>query len=413
MKCRLHNITIITLLVLGFMGCKETHRPDTGLDKISLDSTETNMAVESQEWNALFIRNAGWFGGDGIFGIPLDGKEFVPCSDSTQTLFTFGDTMIGNHNGEHLMKGDFKMINNSFGLLKGKLPDAKKTSFYYKTAQGEPESLFVPSTIHSKAGDYYWLGDGFVNVEGDGNLYVFAYPIQHKDTTGIGGFGFEQIGVNLLKIPLDDMRVDGIPDFEKHSQVETPFFNAEKQTSFGSAIFVNTQAAGAPDPDGYIYTYAVSNKKERKGLLVARVPSARFTAFDEWRFWNGSSWSKVMEEAKHIAWDVSNEMSVSPLPDGSIMLVYQYYTMSREVTVQIGQSLTGPFERRKTIYEVPGAYLPKNYFPYNAKAYPHLSAKDSVLVSYNVNSFDFFNDILTNPNLYRPRFIQVALSDLN
>jgi len=371
--------------------------------------TTSNIAAGSEAWDMLFVRNEGWFGGDGIFGIPLDGKEFLPASDDTVTLFTFGDTMVGTHDGKKLANADYRMINNSIGLLKGGQPNSHQISFHYNLDDhGGPKSLFIPKTEHSKEGDYYWLGDGFVNNEGDGNLYIFAYPIQPKDTTGIGGFGFEQIGVHILKIPLEG----DVPNFDKTEQIETPHFNIENQTSFGSAIYVNTKSAGAPDPDGYIYIYGVSNQNERKGLLVARVLSSDFLYFDKWRFWDGHQWLPHVKDAAFITWDVSNEMSVSPLPNGKILLVYQYFTMSDEVSTQIGTSLKGPFNERKTIYHVPKETWREHYFPYNAKAYPHLSTQDSILISYNVNSFDFFNDILNDPNLYRPRFINVAVRDV-
>lgn len=401
--CVTAMVPIVMVLLLS-TSCKQNKVQRRQAEE-PINGKNAPYAVESEPWGQLFIRNEGWFGGDGIFGIPMDGKEFVPASDSTVTLFTFGDTMVGKHDGTTLLTENFEMINNSIGLLKGKEPDPDQITFHYKTdAKGRAQALFVPNVPSSKPGDYYWLGDGFVNVEGDGKLYIFAYPVHEKDTTGIGGFGFEQIGVNLLAIPIDSK-----PPYSGHQQLETPFFDAASQTSFGSAIYVNTVSAGAPNPDGFVYTYAVSNREKTKGLLVARVPSMEYTQFDRWRFWNGNGWAENMGDAEFIAQDVSNEMSVSPLADGRILITYQYYTMSPEVAVQIGESLVGPFGGRQTIYTTPEAEKGKTYFTYNAKAYPHLSSLDSTLISYNVNTFDFFEDILKDPNLYRPRFIQAPI----
>lgn len=397
--------TIVLVLLLVSFSSSELIGQNNGSGKHT--ETQNKVAVSSAAWDNLFIKNRGWFGGDGIFGIPLDGREFHTATDSTVTLFTFGDTMIGNHNGKEIGTGDFTMINNSVAFLEGLHPNSDKISFLYNTNdKNKPASLFVPKTKNSKEGHYYWLGDGFVNIDGDGKLYLFAYPIQNVDTTGIGGFGFEQVGVHILSAPMNN----GIPDFDKTAQVELPFFNAEKQTSFGSAIYVNTKSAGAPYPDGYVYVYGVSNQDKRKGLIVARVASSNFLDFDKWRFWDGYTYVANIKKADYIAWDVSNEMSVSPLPNGKIALVYQYFTLSDEVALQTGASLQGPFGERKTIYRVPKEGWGENYFPYNAKAYPHLSSSDTLLISYNVNSFDFFNDILQAPNLYRPRFVKVALS---
>ncbi len=387
---------VLVLLTLFVSGCSTENQPDD------------EHALEDNSWNELFIRNNGWFGGDGIFGIPLDGKEFVPASDNTRTLFTFGDTMIGYHNGDSLGREDFTMVNNSVGFLNGSQPDASHISFHWKeSSDGKPKALFIPNTANSKAGDYYWLGDGFVNTETDSTLYIFAYLIQEKDTTGIGGFAFEQIGISLLSIPKGSK-----PPYEDHTQLETPFFDFESETSFGSAIYVNTKAAEAPNPDGFVYTYAVSKKDEVKGLIVARVRAESFVDFDKWQFWDGTEWSNQMDRASFIAEHVSNEMSVSPLPDGRIVLAYQYLTMSPEIVIQVGTSLVGPFGDRKTVYRTTDDPSTKDYFTYNAKAFPHLSPKGSLLVGYNVNSLDFWTDILSDPNLYRPRFFQIPLNQI-
>ena len=81
--------------------------------------------------------------------------------------------------------------------------------------------------------------------------------------------------------------------------------------------------------------------------------------------------------------------------------------MGPNVVVQIGKSLIGPFTKKQVVYHAEKRN--KSYTTYNAKAYPHLSPKDSLLISYNVNSLDFWNDILKDPNLYRPRFVLAAI----
>ena len=42
-----------------------------------------------------------------------------------------------------------------------------------------------------------------------------------------------------------------------------------------------------------------------------------------------------------------------------------------------------------------------------AKAHPALSQPGELLISYNINSFDFSKDIKKFPHLYRPRFIKL------
>ncbi len=362
-----------------------------------------NKVSKANSWDQLFIRNEGWFGGDGIFGIPLDGQEFIPATESTETLLTFSDTMIGSFSGDTLMRGDFTMIHNSIGILNGKLPTEEQIDFHWKKDGDKPESIFSPNTPNVGPTEYYWLGDGFVNIDHDSALYIFAYRIAH-DSGGI--FPFKQVGVSLIAIPNGSK-----PPYSNHTQLETPFFvQTDKnvaQTSYGSAIYVNTKSAGAPKPDGYIYVYAVRGVE--KQMLVTRVKPKDFTEFKKWRYWNGQSWSDDINSAIAITKNVSNEMSVSPLPDGRILLTYQYMTAQPEVVIQIGVSPVGPFLPMKKIWYTAEINEDLDFFTYNAKAYPHLSSPGSVLISYNINSFDFWNDILSQPSLYRPRFIQLKL----
>src|SRR5690606_2127096 len=104
---------------------------------------------------------------------------------------------------------------------------------------------------------------------------------------------------------------------------------------------------------------------------------------------------------------VSNEMSVSFMEDGRVIAVYQLDTNSPEVVIQTGNSPAGPFHLRKKVWSTPEIYDDVDFYTYNAKAHPHLSPRGKLLISYNVNSFDFANDIKFHPWHLRPRFITV------
>ena len=309
----------------------------------------------------------------------------MPATDSTETLFVFSDTLFGTFEDDTLTKDGYVMINNSLALLKGSQALEKNMDFIVrKDHEGKPVSMFIPNTPNVKEDQYYWLGDGFVNIDADSTLYIFAYRIAHTDDTV---FAFRQVGVSLISIPYGSK-----PPFADHQQMETPFFvQTERngaQTSFGSAIYVNTRAAGAPDPDGFIYVYAI--KGLYKELLVGKVLPSDFTRFERWRFWDGEGWTEDMLAAAPITNAVSNEMSVSPTPNGEILLTYQFMTAQPEVAIQIGTSLTGPFQPMRKIYHTKEVKEDKDFLTYNAKAHPHLSPRGTVLISYNVNSYDFF-----------------------
>jgi len=118
-------------------------------------------------------------------------------------------------------------------------------------------------------------------------------------------------------------------------------------------------------------------------------------------------WNADMQKVAYITDGVSDELSVTPLADGRYVLVFQSGGMSSTVGMRIGASPVGPFGPVIKLYECPEAKENKNYTMYNAKAHPSLSKPGELLISYNVNAFDFWNEIQKNPTLYRPRFIKL------
>jgi hypothetical protein len=357
------------------------------------------------KWDKLLTRNTGWFGGDGIFAIPLDGAEFKPATDKTKTLFVFSDSVVADTIGETIQRKDFAMVHNCVAFLDGSEPDSTKFHFFInKDAQGKPTSLFTPHTPHTKPGEYYWLGDGFVNVELDSTLYIFAYPV--IDTVIPGTFfEFDQKGVNLIAIPKGSK-----PPYLNQRQLETPFFfpfeNWNKAT-MGSGILANTTWAGAPKPDGYIYILGTGGVNQ--GLIMARVRPKEFEQFDKWEFANGPDWTTDYRKTKPVTHYVSNEMSLSPMPDGRFILAHQFSGMENDVAVQIAQNPAGPYFPTRKVWHCREWEADFDYFAYNAKGFPHLSKPGELLIAYNVNSVDFWKDILKEPRLCRPRFFTLKL----
>src|SRR5205085_5944502 len=95
------------------------------------------------------------------------------------------------------------------------------------------------------------------------------------------------------------------------------------------------------------------------------------------------------------------------LKDGRYAMVFQTDGIGTTVGLRLSNSPKGPFGPIIKIWECQEPKIGKNFIVYNAKVHSNLSKPNELLISYNVNSFDFWKDILTYPNLYRPRFIKV------
>jgi hypothetical protein len=102
-------------------------------------------------------------------------------------------------------------------------------------------------------------------------------------------------------------------------------------------------------------------------------------------------------------------LSVSPLPDGRYALVFQTDGLGNDVGLRLGLSPQGPFGPVIKLYHAPENDMNKSLVPYNAKVHTNLSNPGELLISYNVISLDFFNDIKRWGHHYHPRFIRVKL----
>ena len=386
----------LSILLVTFPGCKNAEK---GQNNYTDPLKPLSFTAEAApEWTALMERTTGWFGADGIFSIPLDGKEEQDVTDK-KTLFIFSDTYVGEVVNNVPEPGNV-MVNNSAAWMTGVEPDKEKIIFTYNTLEnGEPTSYFVPDNEASKDGEYFWLGDGFINQAKGNALYLFAYHV-HK--TGPNVFDFESTNVALLKIK--NPTPEGISDYEQMATGLGFIHPDHGRVYFGSGIFVNTKKACAPDPDGYIYIYGIMEAK--KSLIAARTLPKNIEKFDQWTFWNGSEWADNKEDVVPITDAVSNELSVTPTGDGRYLLTFTVLGLSEKVGIRVGESPVGPFGEIHEVYTCP-EYAEKGLFPYNAKAHYHLSRPGKLLVSYNTITLNFWEDIQKDATIYHPRFIWV------
>ncbi len=354
--------------------------------------------VAAPEWSDLFKRTHGWFGADGIFSVPLSGIDKNNNVDNDSTLLVFSDTLIGQVKDGKPLPG-YTMVNNSIAYLKGNDPASDNIRFYYKEGtNGKPASLFVPDTSTAARPQLFWLGDGFVNKDLEDQLYLFAYKVER---TGSGAFDFITPEVSIIAIPKGSQ-----PPFQEQRQIPTSLHVRNDQLgegNFGSGVLVNTRWAGAPMPDGYVYVYGCVGKDKK--LVVARVKPADFELFQRWRYWDGTNWNESKDALKPLTTAVSDELSMTPLPDGRFVLIFQVMGLSDKVGLGIGESPVGPFSRIEEIWTAPE--WKEGLWTYNAKAHFNLSKPGELLISYNTIKDDFFNAIKKDANIYRPRFIRL------
>ncbi|MGI8692955.1 MAG: DUF4185 domain-containing protein [Geodermatophilaceae bacterium] len=364
-------------------------------------AASSNIAVPAPEWTALLDRRMGWTGADGIYSIPLSGDERPGSAGATTTFFTFSDTFIGRVNASGQRVSGATLVNNTNALLVGAEPDPSDIDFYWRTSTGGAPLAQVVPRPHTDPRRWFWPNDGVVV---NGKLYL--YGLRMKEGGG-GAFPFAVDGMSLLRTD-----ADSVPPFSSYQQVDTPLYlpksGAKGETTYGQAVLPNTVTAGAPEADGYLYVYGVRNDRSSKKMVVARVLPQQIEDFSAYRFYSQGGWTPSIAAVTPLTDRISSEYSVSPLADGRYILVFQLDTLSNKVAVRYADTPVGPWSDYTVVYAAPEDDISPNTYTYNAKAHPHLSTPDRLLISYNVNTFDFFEHF-SNADIYRPRFIWLPL----
>jgi len=350
------------------------------------------------EWNELFERRRGWTGADGAFSIPLGGV-YTPGSFELQpTIFSFGDTFVGEIDEfERRLPGGF-MINNTFSAIGEFQDDPGPMRFFYPADhQGNPRSVFIPDTPNAEEGDWYWPGDGYVNQAMDSDLYIFHYRLRHP--------------MNLAGVSLVILRAGSSNPYKEHEQIETPLFrpgdDLREPIGLGNSLIVNTRWAGAPSPDGFVYVYG-HEEGLRKNLLVSRIRPEAMENPEAWRFWNGTEWTGDISESAPLFSAITGNIALELLSDGRVIALFMDF--SGHIRARIGEGFTGPFSPPYIVYRTPEVDFDPDIITYGAVAHSHLSRPGELLINYSVNSLDFFK-LWENCYWYLPKFIRVTISE--
>ncbi len=352
---------------------------------------------EAPEWNNILHRDTGWTGSDGIYSIPLNENE--RNDNDFKHLLLFSDTFVGKVDSND-KRISTTMVNNTLAVINSNQPSEDQIEFIIKDNNGQSATMFVPNTPESKADDWYWLMDGLKIDE-----WIYAYALRLK-RTGNDSFGFEYIGANLIRFKLDEEN-----NVVNVTQYDTPLYSYNETEGakylLGQALMPMSIASQNYIVDGYIYIYGPKDINNRKELICGRFLPGDILNFDKYQYWNGTSWGSDISECASLTDQISQEFSVSQLPNGKFILVIQ---MGSSVAYRIGESPVGPFGIFNIIYDCPEIEISDNIIVYNAKAHPSLSTGNKILVSYNVNTTDLAENF-NIADIYRPRFLYLTIDD--
>ncbi|MFG3340979.1 DUF4185 domain-containing protein [Glycomyces sp. NPDC048151] len=324
-------------------------------------STEIN--TELTERFGTYGDTAGrWTGADSAYSVDLpDGS----------TAWIYSDTFMGEVDANGGRPADSPFLHNSIIV-----DDDGVLTTYTGGTEAAPESL-VKVAGADETQRWYWFGDATVE---NGMLRVMLLEFIK---TGSGVFDFKFTGNAVATLDPADMSLVSVTDLP------------DSTINWGSAIYEDPAA-------GYTYVFGVEDNQAQKYAHLARVPTGSLTT-GAWEYFNAGTWGA--SGSSRILEGVSNEFSVHRF-QGKFTLVTGDATepLSAKVVMYRSADITGPYGGKTELYTTPETG--GNVFTYNAKAHPNLGDRDTLVISYNVNSFQG-SDLYADARLYRPRYVNV------
>jgi hypothetical protein len=338
-------------------------------------------AKPAPDWEAKFAGKKGWIGGDGVYSVALGPKR---------VLWLFGDTLLGEVKDGR--RGGAKIVNNTIAIQDGTGKDATIRFLSGKPKEDKPTAFFVPSDGKG------WFWPQAAVVSGD-RLFIFLAQIDKSGAKGV--FGFKHIGQWLAVIENPNDK----PEKWKLKQHKLPFadFTPGHELSWGAAALAEGEHV-------YVYGYAERGKGlGRRRLTVARAPAGKLADFESWRFRTSEGWSKKSADAVSLADGLATEFSVSKTPGGKgYVVVYTEIGLGDRIVARFADEPQGPWSDSVLLYRCPEMKKDKGVFSYAAKAHPWASGDGQLLVSYCVNTWDFWR-LFRDESVYRPKFVRVKL----
>lgn len=331
-------------------------------------SAQYSLTLAQERFDKFNQVDNGWCASDATISLPLpDGK----------TLWLFGDSFIGEKTGMFSINPlHSRMINNS-----AVLEDSSSLTAYYQGTLANPFS-FIPADGNA----FFWPEHAV--IEND-TLKVFAVRVTYYNNNN-SGFNFK-VGTTYIayyKYPgLTYITTKNIPSL------------TDTTMRFGACICRSGE-----------FTYIFGVKDTTSGgmtwplLYLARV---RQSVDEPWEFYAGSdTWSGDCRNAKPLGDRPMSESFYVYEKDGKFFLIMHEIWLVGKLYILEADKITGPWNRvssggRETLFAVIKPY--PNLFSYNLFAHPHFVNDDKILISFNVNTSDFFS-IYSDTRNYRARF---------
>ncbi len=345
-------------------------------------------------------------------------------------LFLFGDTWIGRIQNNRRGKNDH-LIRNSIAVFRRHPGKAGCMAFHWgnRSSSDRPrawidpqgdETRKRPKTPGSDEAQTEWLwplGDGIVlpSATQERKLLLF-FERMCIDDQQKPPWNFRTAGSVLVVIE------DAQAEISRWKPVlqSIPYGTQTRKQSNGSVTaslswgMALLPEIGERDFDSFLYIYGIRQSPGRPNTLVlAKAPLFTPEDFGQWRFWTAEGWKSTPDDLEAIGTDITNEFSVDPLPDprSGLVLVQSDPFFRNEIWMRTADRPQGPFSRPVVVFSASSLAGCNGCFAYAAKSHRFLSEPHGWMISFVVNSTDF-DELFTNTDIYRPRFIRLDLEQV-
>jgi len=359
-------------------------KSDTGRSaKQTKGADMTEMLFDAAKADMLFQRDPHWLGGDGAYSIDL-GEDRI--------LWLFGDSLIDADGSD--IRSNTKMVHNSLAIQNGTDPEnSELTYFWRKDSEGQPISFFEDT----EDGCLLWPGHGLRTENG---LLLFMMRIRGEEmfleeaAMNFNSDGWEAVFIDNPEQPPSEWNLEWLD---------------HPQNDWGIMV----GSASVIEDDGYVYAFSPNDGEKDIPLYVARWSIDHINNKDlhkmEWWCGDALGWQDdktISDNAPHALFDHAQaELSIHYNQTEE-----KYFCIQSEgfgetsIAFRSAAQIEGPWSDTQTLHAPPTLEHDK-HFRYAAKAHPHLSDEDGLVMTFVVNSLCFEN-LIEDASVYFPRFVK-------
>jgi len=406
-------------LALGLMSPASPHHPAATPARhpplVVPGASAPDPAALDAEWAGYSDRSrcADWAGGDGVSAIRLN---------SSQLAWFFSDTYLGPAGPDTGFSRISGFVNNSVVI---QTTAGRASSFVTMTGGGacsgpgrlgQAAPVVAPPAAPGGPTDRYWDEDGLVA----GGTVVKFY-----NRYLAGSIPFVPAGTVIAAFPISQLSSAGHGSaygaVARPALIPLPSWTPPGGTSpviWGAAVL---QAGDTVYVYGTQSTQGQGAQGGTRQLYLARVPLSRLTTFSAWRFYAGAGqWAARQQDAQPVpppGGGVASGFSVVAIGGRYWLIQAGAAPGSQDVDAYPASEPWGPFGPGVLLYRNPAIGLDAAHdyrIMYEARAEPALSTRDSLVISYNVNSEAVTTGCVpmsayTN-TVTQPRFVTVPLA---